>query len=90
MERKEEYTIVQRDDSSWLIDGQYPIIEFNKQFDVMLEKDYKNKFVTVAGLFIEKFGSLPNIGDRISISDYEMEVIDKDGQRIDKILISKT
>jgi putative hemolysin len=87
---QEEYTIVQRDDSSWLIDGQYPIIEFNKQFDVMLEKDYKNKFVTVAGLFIEKFGSLPNIGDRISISDYEMEVIDKDGQRIDKILISKT
>jgi putative hemolysin len=87
---QEEYAIVQREDNSWLVDGQYPMVEFVKLFEITLEKDYKDKFVTVAGLFIEKLGSLPNVGDTVQIGDYKMEIIDKDGQRIDKILISKT
>ena len=86
---QDEYQIVQRDESSWLVDGQYSIIEFVKFFDIDLEEDYQDDFVTVAGLFIHKFSTLPNIGDKLTVSDLVLEIIDKDGQRIDKILVEK-
>lgn len=86
---QEEYQITIRDDKSWLIDGQYSIIEFIKYFDIELEGDYQTKFTTVAGLLIDKNNILPNLGDKFEIGNYELEVIDKDGQRIDKILVSK-
>jgi putative hemolysin len=88
-QHQEEYAIIPRADNSWLVDGQYPLIEFIKQFEIYLEKNEKDRFVTVAGLFIDTFGSLPTVGDQVIINDYRLEVIDKDGQRIDKILISK-
>ncbi len=86
---QDEYQITQRSENSWLIDGQYPVIEFIKCFDIEIDEDYKNKFVTIAGLLIHKFNALPNVGDKITIDNYELEIIDKDGQRIDKIMVSK-
>ena len=86
---QDEYQIVQRDENSWLVDGQYSIIEFVKFFDINLEEDYQDDFVTVAGLFIHKFSTLPDIGDKLTVSDLVLEIIDKDGQRIDKILVER-
>jgi putative hemolysin len=86
---QDEYQIVQRDENSWLVDGQYSIIEFVKFFDIDLEDDYQDDFVTVAGLFIHKFSTLPDIGDKLVVSDLVLEIIDKDGQRIDKILVER-
>ncbi len=86
---QDEYQIVQRNERSWLVDGQYSIIEFIKFFDIDLEEDYQDDFVTVAGLFIHKFSTLPDIGDKLVISDLVLEIIDKDGQRIDKILVER-
>ena len=86
---QDEYQIVQRNESSWLVDGQYSIIEFVKFFDIDLEEDYQDDFVTVAGLFIHKFSTLPDVGDKLVISDLVLEIIDKDGQRIDKILVER-
>ena len=86
---QDEYQIIQRDENSWLVDGQYSIIEFVKFFDIDLEEDYQDDFVTVAGLFIHQFSTLPDIGDKLSISDLVLEIIDKDGQRIDKILVER-
>jgi putative hemolysin len=86
---QQEYQIMQRDETSWLVDGQYPVIEFLRYFDMEIDDDYNTKFVTIAGLIIYKFNSLPNIGDKITIDGYELEIIDKDGQRIDKVLIHK-
>jgi putative hemolysin len=86
---QDEYQITQRDENSWLVDGRYPVIEFIKYFEIEIDEDYRNKFVTIAGLLIHKFNSLPNVGDKIIIDNYELEIIDKDGQRIDKILITR-
>lgn len=85
---QEEYEIVERNESSWLVDGQYSIIEFIKYFELDLNIDYKDKFTTVAGLIIYTNSALPNIGERFVFGDYVLEVIDKDGQRIDKILVT--
>lgn len=83
-----EYQIVQRDDESWLVDGQYSIIDFEKYFD--LEISYKNKsFTTLAGLILSKSAYIPNVGDSVTVQNLKLEVVDKDGQRIDKVLVTK-
>jgi len=86
---QEEYQIIQRDENSWLVDGQYSIIDFIKYFDIEFKENYQSKYTTVAGLIIYNNNTLPEIGHKISIGNYELEVIDKDGQRIDKIMITK-
>lgn len=87
-QNQDEYQISQRSDNSWLVDGQYPVAEFIKYFNIEIE-ELDNHFVTVGGLFIEKLHALPQIGDCIQLADLQLEIIDKDGQRIDKILITK-
>jgi len=86
---QDEYQITVRDDSSWFVDGQYSFAEFLRYFDIEMEEEIDADFVTIAGFFIYKFNNLPNIGDIVTIDSYTLEVIDKDGQRIDKILVTK-
>jgi putative hemolysin len=86
---QEEYQIVQRDEKSWFVDGQYSILEFAKYFDLDLSDEQHTKFTTVAGLIIHKSNEVPKIGDKIQIDNYELEVIDKDRQKIDKILVTQ-
>jgi len=86
---QDEYQITVRDDSSWFVDGQYSFTEFIRYFDIEMQEEIDADFVTIAGFFIYKFKNLPNIGDIVTIDSYTLEVIDKDGQRIDKILVTK-
>ena len=86
---QDEYQITPRDENSWFVDGQYSVLEFIKYFDINIDYEINDKFTTVAGLIINLNNSLPNIGDKIIIDNYELEILDKDSQRIDKILISK-
>lgn len=86
---QDEYQITQRDENSWLVDGQYAIIDFIKYFELNLNEDFDTKFTTVAGLLIHMNNTLPNIGEKFRFENYELEVIDKDGQRIDKIMVTK-
>ena len=85
---QEEYQIYQRDEQSWLIDGQYPLVDFVKEFDINIEDSILQKYTTVAGLLMHKIGTIPAIGALCTIDDFTFEVIDKDGQRIDKILLT--
>jgi putative hemolysin len=83
-----DYQIVERADGTWLIDGQYSIIDFEKYFD--FEVSYKNKsFTTLAGLILHQSGAIPNVGDTVTVQNLRLEVVDKDGQRIDKVLVSR-
>lgn len=84
-----EYQITVRDENSWFVDGQYSFTEFLHYFNIELEEEIDGNFVTIAGFFIHKFNNLPNIGDKLNIDAYRLEIIDKDGQRIDKILVTK-
>jgi putative hemolysin len=86
-----EYQIIKRGDGTWLVDGQYSISEFFKFFDLKTNEVPNGEFLTVAGLFIHCFQGLPNLGDKVRLPNgYELEVVDKDGQRIDKVLVKKT
>lgn len=84
-----EYQIFQRDENSWLVDGQYSIFDFGKYFDIAIDENVQAEYSTVAGLMIHLKGDLLNVGDSIEYENLQLEVVDKDGQRIDKILITR-
>lgn len=84
-----DYRITERDENSWLADGQYPIVEFLKYFDLDFEFDNRDNYTTMVGLFLNANNGTANVGDRIRIEDLELEIIDKDGQRVDKIMITR-
>lgn len=86
---QDEYQITPRDENSWFVDGQYSFMEFLHYFDIEPDEEYTGDFVTIAGYFIHKLEILPDIGDTLIIDSYKLEIVDKDGQRIDKILVTK-
>lgn len=85
---QDEYQIIPRDEDSWLVDGQYSLIDFVKYFNLNL-KSKNHPFTTVAGLIIHKSSQVPAVGEKIKLEGYEFEIVDKDGQRIDKILVTR-
>ena len=85
---EEEYQIFNRDDGTWLIDGQYPFHEFLNYFD-MQELYEENRFNTIAGLILDKLGYIPSAGDKINWMGFQIEIVDMDRARIDKVLVSR-
>ncbi|MFN5983664.1 MAG: hemolysin family protein [Fluviicola sp.] len=82
----EEFEFIQREDGSWLIDGQYPIAEFLRHFD-MEEHNQDLTYTTIGGLVLNESRSLPETGQVINWMNFDIEVVDMDGARIDKLLI---
>lgn len=85
---QDEHKITQRSADSWLVDGQYSIFDFEKHFDVLVT-DQQQTYATVAGLFISHKKEIPEVGDTLIIGQLQLEVIDKDGPRIDKLLVTQ-
>ncbi len=82
----DEFEFVQREDGSWLIDGQYPIAEFFRHFD-MEEHNQDLNYTTIGGLVLNESRSLPITGQVINWMNFDIEVVDMDGARIDKLLV---
>jgi putative hemolysin len=86
-EEPEPYAI-KRDDGTWLVDGLMPITDFVKKFDVPeLPSDESGDYYTVAGFVVTRMGKVPMSTDSFEWGDYEFEVMDMDGKRIDKVLL---
>lgn len=80
-----EFSFFQRPDGSWLIDGQYPLTEFLHRFDLAdLIEDYP--FNTISGLILHHIRRIPSVGDTLQWRNFEIEILDMDGARIDKVL----
>ena len=82
----EEFEFIQREDGSWLIDGQYPIAEFFRQFGLEDNSSELN-FTTIGGLVLNESRSVPSTGQKFHWLNFEIEVVDMDGARIDKLII---
>jgi putative hemolysin len=75
-----------RADGSLLISGWMPVDEFGELLGVELPP---HRYNTVAGLVLQQFNVLPDVGDAFDFGGWHVEVIDLDGRRIDKILASR-
>jgi putative hemolysin len=88
-EEGEGAQIVKREDGSYLVDGLTPVDEIHLELGLdTFEED--GGYQTIAGFVIDQLGRAPATGDVLEKSGYRFEVIDMDGRRIDKILISRT
>ncbi|MGI6341934.1 MAG: hemolysin family protein [Bacteroidales bacterium] len=77
-----------REDNSVLISGEAPI-EILEDFINNFEIDFEViDYSTVAGFVINLLGRIPKIGDKVVYNTYDIEIVDMDGNRIDKILIT--
>jgi putative hemolysin len=78
-----------RDDGSWLADGQMSFYEFAYEFNIQGFDKNKVKFDTLAGLAMSILRHIPKPGEKFTWKDYEFEIVDLDGNRIDKVIIKK-
>jgi len=85
----EDSWAIRREDGSWLLDGSIPIPEMMDRLDLLrvpeLEKGHYN---TLAGMFMLLLEKLPKEGDHVFWEGWRFEVVDMDGNRIDKVLAS--
>jgi putative hemolysin len=82
-----EVLIRQREDGSWLVDGQ---TDLNELADELGEDFGENDgFHTVAGLVLHQLSRVPEEGEVLQLGRFEVEVIDMDDRRIDKLLFKQ-
>ena len=85
---QEEYEIIKREDGSFLIDAQigfYDFLSYFERADWMNEGEHE--FDTLAGFVLHELEHIPATGEKFAWRDFTLEIIDMDGQRIDKILV---
>ncbi|EKD44742.1 MAG: hypothetical protein ACD_71C00022G0001, partial [uncultured bacterium (gcode 4)] len=83
--------IVKRPDGSILVDGMLSVEELNKLLQVeCLPKQEQGAFQTLGGFVISYFDRIPKAGDKFIWNNFQFEVVDMDGNRVDKVLLTTT
>jgi len=87
---QEDAWAVQRKDGSWLLDGLIAIPELKDRLEwkAVPEED-KGRYHTLSGLVMWLLGRLPRTGDKTVWEGWELEVVDLDGKRVDKVLATR-
>ena len=80
---------VRRDDGSWLFDGLIPTPELKDRLSLKdLPEEDRGRYNTLAGMIMLLLGRLPDEADWVEWEGWRFEVVDLDGKRIDKVLVS--
>jgi len=84
-----DYLITEREDGSFLVDAQIPFYDFLARFE---KADWMNEgeqdFDTLAGFILHRLERIPKVTDKLSWKGSTIEIMDMDGYRIDKVLVS--
>jgi putative hemolysin len=83
---KEDFKLVAREDGSWIVDGHYSLHDFLTYFELdELINDYE--VTTVSGLIMTELSFIPKEGQKLIWNNFEFEVLDMDGAKIDKVMV---
>ncbi len=80
----------QREDGSYLIDGSMKVEDVEdllKVYSLFDEEEERPDIHTLGGLAMYQLNRIPKIGDRFSTGGYLFEIVDMDGNRVDKLLV---
>lgn len=86
-DQPEDVNFVQREDGSWLVNAMVSREEVEEKLDLHLSEE-REDYHTLAGMILAHLGHIPVTGEKLTIGDYQLEVIDMDGRRIDKVLLT--
>jgi len=78
-----------REDKSVLINGDAPVETLANIIEDFTIDFSEIDYSTVAGFVLDQINRIPKTGDRLQYLNYSIEIVDMDGNRIDKLLISK-
>ena len=81
--------VVEREDGSWLIDGSLHLDDLRELLRSPVPGVDEYDFHTAAGMVIAHIGRIPNVGDCFEWPGWKAEVVDLDGPRVDKLLLSR-
>ncbi|MEI6756264.1 MAG: HlyC/CorC family transporter [Chlorobium sp.] len=85
----EDSWAVERKDGSWLLDGLIPVPELKDTLELKsVPEEDKGLYHTLSGLMMWLLGRMPQTGDIMTWENWSLEIVDLDGQRIDKVLAS--
>ena len=86
----EDAWAVQREDGSWLVDGLIPVPELKDRLELKeLPEEDRGRYNTLAGMIMLLLGRLPHTTDRVEWEGWRFEVVDLDGKRVDKVLVTR-
>ncbi len=83
----EEPQATQRQDGSWLLDGMLEVDEFKELFKFNT-LPHEDEYETLSGFTMTLLGRVPQPSDNFEWNGYRFEVMDMDGRRVDKLLVS--
>jgi putative hemolysin len=84
-----DYEIVKRDDGTYLVDAQIPFYDFLTRFDkAAWINEESQEYDTLAGCILDELERIPHPGDKMEWKGFNFEIMDMDGHRIDKILVT--
>ena len=82
--------VVERDDGSWLVDGRLSTEELREMLSLEeLPNEDDSDYTTTAGMVIAWYGRIPHPGEHFDWRGWRIEVVDLDGARVDKLLVSR-
>lgn len=83
---KDDFQLIEREDGTWMVDGHYSLHDFLTYFELDdLINDYE--VTTVSGLIMTELSRIPKEGEKLIWQKFEIEVVDMDGVKIDKVLV---
>ena len=85
---KSEYD--RREDGTWLIDGMVSLDEVKQLLGVSALPGEDPEFHTLGGYMMARLHRVPMVADRVTAGDFLFEVVDMDGNRVDKLLVTAT
>jgi putative hemolysin len=83
----DEPQATQRQDGSWLLDGMLEVDEFKEIFNLN-ELPHETEYETLSGFIMTSLGRLPQTADHFEWNNLRFEVVDMDGRRVDKVLVT--
>lgn len=83
----DEPDILVREDKSLLVDGFTTINDLNEQLKTELISEDED-FTTIAGFIMNEMDAIPKTGDKFNYQNYSFEIVDMDGNKIDKVIIT--
>jgi len=91
MESGEEPAILQREDGSWLVDGglDLPTVVRTLEAESLLSDPDLRHYHTLGGLAMLALGRVPRTGNVFTKGNYRFEIVDMDGNRVDRVLVSR-
>ena len=80
--------IVRREDGTLLVDGMLGLDELKQLLGVAHLPGEDPEFHTLGGYLMARLNRVPLVADRITADDWRFEVVEMDGRRVDRVLVT--